>query len=199
MDTPAPARRRDRRAALLRARTRSRLRAVAVATAILAGATVLGLGAAGTSYALLNARDTMPGATVSAGTAELTVDGLRSAALGDFTPTPVAPSARAIVVKNTGHAPLALRTSVTATTRPALLANTLLRVTPVDSRAACVAGLGGAQAPLDGHVAEGLGTVPPAGERILCLEVALRQGTPAAQSGQQLNFELGVSGVQASG
>ena len=194
-----PARRRDRRVAIKRARARSRLRSIAAATAVLTGATVLGLGAAGTSYALLNAKQGMPGATVAAGTAELRIENSSAALLSDFAPTPATPAVQAVSVSNVGQVTLALSGRSTASTKPALVSNALLRVTPVSAKSACVPGLAGPQSTLDGYANAGLGSVAPATARILCVEVALRAGTPVEQSGQQFGFEFVVSGAQAGG
>lgn len=166
-------------------------------TAVLAGVTALGLAAVGGSFALLNAQERLPGTVVSAGTAELRIEGEESARLPSFAVTPSSPVARAFTVANRGTVELALTAEVLPTSAPELLGSVRARLLPVDDRAACAPGLVGAQAsPLDGFRAEGLPAVPPGGERILCLELSVAAGTSAALSGQRVPFELVVTGVQ---
>ncbi|WP_427870190.1 hypothetical protein [Leucobacter luti] len=205
MTSSAPVTRRALRAETRSSRQRRRIRGLAVSAAMLTGATLLGLGAAGGTYALLNARAELGGATISAGTAELRIDGAASASLADLSVGPGAPAARAVTVSNTGHVTLDLSARATPTAAPAILANTQIRLTPVSSAAQCVPGRPGpAPAPLSGYTKSGIGALAPtgpasSGTTVLCLELSLRDGTPVEQSGQQVPFTLTIEGVQRAG
>ena len=173
------------------------LRRLGRTTAVLAGITTLGLAAVGSSFALLGARERLPGAVVTAGTAELRIDGEESARLPDFAVTPASPGARAFAVENRGTVGLALTAEVRPAASPELLGCAGARLLRVDDRAACAPGLPGAQAAaLDGFRTEELPAVPAGEARILCLELSLTAGASAALSGQRVPFELVVTGVQ---
>ena len=202
MTSSAPVTRRALRAESRSSRQRRRVRGLAVSAALITGATLLGLGAAGGTYALLNARAELGGATISSGTAELRVDGAASARLDALTVGPGAPAARAVTVSNTGDVTLDLTARATPTASPAILANTQIRVTPVSFAAECVPGRpGAAPAPLSGYSVAGLGALAPKktgsqGSAMLCLELSLRDGTPVEQAGQEVPFTLTIEGVQ---
>ncbi|WP_413317399.1 hypothetical protein AA0Z99_11255 [Agrococcus sp. 1P02AA] len=187
-----------RRAAHTRSRVRrgSRFRSAAVTGLILTGATVLGIAGAGGTYALLSARAETAGATVTAGTLDLRVDGQAAAALGTLPVTPATPVARAFTVTSIGDVPSRLSASVSATTAQEITANAQVRITPVTSAAACAPGLSGPLAALNGYAAPSLGRIEAGAQRTFCLEVRLNPGTPVAQSGQGIGFTMNITATQ---
>ncbi|MFT4134894.1 hypothetical protein [Microbacterium sp.] len=179
---------------------RPRRRALVHASLAVAASVVVGLSGAGGTYAFLTSTAGAPGATLSAGTLTLQVNGSASASLGTFAVSPAAPIATAFRVTNTGDAPAALDAAIAATSTPLLASHALARITEVAGSEACTTGLGGPQAALPGYAAVlGDGASLSAGAtRWYCLEVALAADTPIAASGQGLGFTLTVNGTQST-
>lgn len=180
---------------------RPRRRPRALVRAFLAsGAAVLaGLSGAGFSYAFLTSTANAPGATLTAGTLTLRINGSSSASLGTFAVSPSSPAARAFSVANTGDAPAAIAAEIKAATNPPITSYARARITPVATSAACAAGLGGPQGPLNGYSAAlGGGALAAGATRWYCLEVALTAGTPATVSGQGLDFDVTLDGTQSA-
>ena len=162
-------------------------------------AVVVGLSGAGATYAFLTSTTNAPGATLTAGTLTLRIDGTSSASLGTFEVSPNTPVARAFNVANTGDAPATLDATIEATSTPQIASHALARITPVAGSAGCAVGLGGTQAALDGYsVALGGGPLAGGATRWYCLEVALAAGPPATVSGQGLDFDVTVAGTQSA-
>lgn len=180
-------------------RPRRRPRALVHAFLASIAAVAIGLSGAGATHAFLAAGTNAPGARLAAGTLTLRINDSSSATLGAFAVSPSTPVAKAFSVANTGDAPAALDAAIAATSTPQLTAHALARITPVANSAACAAGLGGAQAPLNGYSAAlGGGPLAAGATRWYCLEVALAANTPATVSGQGLSFEITVAGTQSA-
>lgn len=188
-----PVRRRDVR---LRARRRARARSLVAGTVIMAGAMLLGLTAAGGTYALLSANAQGPGATITAGSFDIRVNNQASAVLQPVVVTPNTPAVRPFTVSSAGDVPSVLSAQIVATSSQAITTNTQARITPVANAAACVVGLGGALADLNGYTLPTLDRLTQTQTKTYCLEVRLKPGTPVAQSGQGVAFRLTVTGTQ---
>lgn len=199
MSSSAPESRRSRRIAERRGRHVRRLRSLATATALLTASTLIGIAAAGGTYALLNDKATMKGATVTSGNLQLLINNAQAANLGNFTITPARAQAKSFVITNTGDVNVNLSAAATNTSAQALVANTRIRVTPVASAAACQPGLSGQQAPLASYTNSNLGSLNKGTTGFFCLELSLAPGTPVEQSGQQFSFTLTVNGAQKAG
>lgn len=182
------------------ARPRRRRPRALVRAFVASGAAVLvGLSGAGFSYAFLTSTANAPGATLTAGTLALRINGSSSASLGAFAVSPGTPAVRAFSVANTGDAPATIAAEIAAATNPPLTSYARARITPVANSEACAAGLGGTQAPLDGYAAAlGGGALAAGATRWYCLEVALAAGTPATVSGQGLDFGVTLDGTQSA-
>ncbi|WP_427870194.1 hypothetical protein [Leucobacter luti] len=191
--------RRELRATHGRTRRRRRLRALALSTSVVAGATLLGIGTAGGTYALLQTRAELRGASLTAGTAELRLNDAVSAELGPVVLSPAAPATQAVKVTNIGSVRLRLSGHTSAASSTGILPYVQARLTPVANAASCTAGLGTAPAPLSSFAAQNFAELAPGASRWACLEVALRPGTPADLAGQQVPFTLTISGVQHAG
>ncbi len=170
---------------------------LARATLATSVAVAVGVGGAGGTYALLSVTTQTPGATLTAGTLGLQLNGASSAALGAFAVSPNTPVAKALSVKNTGDVPATLRAEIAATST-AITSYARARITPVASAAACEAGLSGSQKTLNGYD-EPLsgGSLAAGATRWYCFEVALATSTPATVSGQGLTFTVTVRGTQS--
>lgn len=177
-------------------RTRKRTARLLVACGVVGGALVLGLAAAGGTLALLSSSQTVPGATVTAGSLDLTVNGASTASLGGRSVLPGVPQVFPITVANTGTTPTALTTTITVTSAAAINDRLKARVTPVADAAACVPGLAGAQGALSGHTAAELASLTAGGSTVVCLEIALDEATPISLSGQSASFTATVTATQ---
>lgn len=178
---------------------RRRLRSLVHATIISAIAVVIGVSGAGATYAFLSSTEQVGGATVTAGTLTIQINGASSAALGPFAVSPSVPVAKALSVQNTGNAPATLDAVISAATTPAITAQTLARITEVANSAACVTGLAGPQGSLHGYSSTLTGgSLQPTATRWYCLEISLPAGTPATVSGQGFNFTMTVNATQSA-
>ncbi|MFT4294497.1 MAG: hypothetical protein QM582_03690 [Micropruina sp.] len=174
-----------------------RLRALAQATLAASVAVLVGLSGAGATYALLSSTTNASGATLTAGTLGLQLNGASSASLGNFAASPNTPVAKAFSVRNTGDAPASLDAEIEATSTPQITAYTRIRITPVANASACATGLAGTPAVLDGYAATlGGGTLAPGAVRWYCFEIALAANTPGTLSGQGLGFTMTVNATQ---
>lgn len=170
----------------------ARARALVAALIISFGALVLGLGAAGGTYALLSASAETPEATLTAGSFDLRIGGESPSA----TVTPASPVLRTFTVTSVGDVPSALSVRIAATSTQAITANTQVRISPLATGATCTVGLSGQIADLDGYTNPSLGRLEAGGTRSFCLELRLKPGTPATQSGQGVAFSIRVDGSQ---
>lgn len=177
----------------------ARLRSLALSTVLVASATVLGLGAAGGTYALLSASASTSNVTITAGSFGLRIGGESPSA----TVTLADPTARAFTVTSVGERiDSNLSVQVAATNSAAIIANTEMRITAVESAAACVPGRSGIAQPfaaLAGYSVPSLGELGAEQTRTFCLEVRLKPQTPVSQSGQSVDFTITVSGTQRAG
>lgn len=188
--------RRTRRNHDKRALRRQRRRSLVSTTVLSVAAVLIGVTGAGGTYAFLNDSQTLPGATVTAGTLELQINGASSTDLGNLQASPLLPASRAFTITNVGQTPAELSGHIVATSTPSLLPHTLARLTPVASAAACTAGLSGTQSTLQGYASNSLGIINPNQTRWFCLEVGIVSGTSATHSGQSLNFTLTIDAEQ---
>lgn len=175
------------------------LRALARATLAASVAMVIGLSGAGGTYAFLTGTANAPGASLTAGTLGLQLNGASSAALGAFAVSPSTPVAKAFSVKNTGDVPATLAAEIEATSTPQISSRALARITQVANTAACTTGLGGTQTALHGYSATlGGGSLAAGATRWFCFEVALAANTPATLSGQGFGFGITINGRQST-
>ena len=148
----------------------------------------------GLTFALLSASASTPGATISAGTSGLLIDGAVSTDLGTVMLAPLTPVARAVHLENTGDVDLALTATATATAND-LAASVTVRLTPIDGSADCTTGLDAPPAPLLGPGVPA-GTLAAGDESLLCIELIIPEDTPASASGQTIAFTLTLRGDQ---
>lgn len=177
-------------------RARRRTSRLLVSCGVVGGALVLGLAAAGGTFAALAATQTVPGATVTAGSLDLTVNGASAATLGAYSVTPATAQAFPLTIANTGTSPVELTTTIAVTSAAEVADNMLARITPVASTAACVPGLTGTQSPLRDFTAAGFVSLAAGQSQLVCLEIALDPATPVALSGQSASFTATVTGIQ---
>lgn len=196
MSSSAPESRRSRRIAGRRGRHVRRLRSLATATAMLAASTLVGVAAAGGTYALLNDKATMNGATIKSGTLQLQIQGSGSYNFGNFSVTPNTPVAKSFTLTNVGDVNVSLSAASTTTSGSQLVPNARIRITPVTSTAACVPGLPGQQGPVASYTNTNVGNLAKGTSSIYCLELSLDQGTSANFSGQSFPFTVTISGAQ---
>lgn len=177
---------------------RSRFGSFATATLLAALAVAIGVGGAGVTSALLTASATQQGATITAGTAALRIDGDSVSSLGARALSPAAPAVWSFTVTNTGDVPLALSGAIGAPTGPAYRTFTRALLAAVPNAAACTASLAGTPAALDGYVPPALGTLAAGSTQRYCLVLSVPTGTSAAGTGSPLSFTLTVDGAQTS-
>ncbi|RKW69409.1 hypothetical protein [Galactobacter caseinivorans] len=175
---------------------RRRLRRLIVGTALVAACTVVGISAAGGSYALLNAGTRLPGATVQAGSMDLRVNGAGTAGLGSVSLTPGTSRAVAFQVSNLGDVAATLGASMSAASSQAINDYTFARLTPVASAGACTTGLGGTRAKIDGYTAANLDALAAGQSKFYCVEFSLDPATPASQSGQGVSVTIKLTTQQ---
>lgn len=182
------------------ARRRSRRGALLTATVATFVCTLLGVSAAGGTYAFLTATSELGGASrITSGTTGLLIDGTASRAFPAVAPAPAVPARIPFRVSNSGDAPLSLASTLTVTTAPApgIVAATRAALAPVASEAACTsAGPGVASGPFDAHRVGSLGTLAVGGQQWMCLEASIATGTPATTAGQSFDFRLTIDGQQ---
>lgn len=188
-DEPSTA---ERAAAATTPRPRSLLLTLVGAVA----AVVIGVSGAGVTHAFLTATVTQPGATITAGTAGIQINGATAAALGSVALSPAAPAVWSFTVANTGNVALDLSARISAPAGPAFAPVARAVLAPVAGAAACSAALAGTPAALDGFTAPALGTVAAGASQTYCLVVSLPNPTPAAGSGSPLGFTVTVDAAQ---
>ncbi|WP_141396672.1 hypothetical protein [Microbacterium gorillae] len=200
-DRDATPTRRALRAGGRRDRHRRQRRGLVIAILGVLGTTVLGLGAAGGTYAMLTATADIGGqSAITAGTAALTINGTASGAtLAAVAPAPATPKRVAFQVSNTGDVALALSSTIAVTApAPAIVGVTRAIVAPVADAAACAAGPAGTPAAINGHTVPTLATLPAGATAWYCLEVSIAPGSSAALAGQDLTYRLTIDGRQTA-
>lgn len=189
---------RSRRANAVQRPVRSAMLAVFVSCVV---AIVVALSATAGSYALWNGTATVTGATITAGSSAVTINGAATASptLGALGPGESAVTP--LTIANTGTTPVSVAVTGTAIgADPASLAASLTAtLTPVAGAASCVAGLAGSTGPLNGFtttaspvsLAKGASTV-------LCLRLTLSTSAPRATQGQSAAFTMTLTGTQVT-
>ena len=157
-------------------------------------AIAIAVSTSGVTFALLSASTSTPGATISAGTSGLQIDGAASTDLGTVMLAPLTPVARAVRLENIGDVDLALTATATATAND-LAESVSVRLTPIDDSDDCATGLDGTAAPLVGPGIPA-GTLVAGDEGRLCIELIIPEDTPASASGQTIAFTLTLRGDQ---
>lgn len=189
----------NRRAFAPEAAAPRRRRSLATTAILSAIAVFIGITGAGVTSALLTSTATQPGATITAGTAGIRIDGDTTSVLGSRALSPAAPAVWAFTLTNTGDAPLAPSGSIAVTAGgPAYSAAAQARVAPVANAAACTAALGGTPAPLNGYVVPAMSALAVGQTQWYCLVVSLPSGTSSAGSGLPLSFTMTVSATQSA-
>lgn len=183
------------------ARTRTRRRRLAsfaTATLLAALAVVIGVSGGGVTSAMLTSTATQPGATITAGTAAIRIDGDAASTLGTRPLSPATPAVWAFTVTNTGDVSLSLSGTIAAPAGPAYRASARALVSAVPNAAACTAALSGTPGALDGYVPPAMGILGAGQSQWYCLVVSLPTGTSAAGSGSPLSFTLNVTAAQSA-
>ncbi|QIK63861.1 hypothetical protein G7068_12150 [Leucobacter viscericola] len=175
---------------------RARTKALLLSSLAVVGALVLGLGAAGGTLAMLSSSQTVPGATITAGSLGLTVNDQASVALAPYSVLPGSPQAQAFKVTNTGTVPAELNTKIAVTSSALIKDSMRARVTAVPDAASCAPGLAGTQDKLHGHTASAVALVDGGGSAVLCLELALDDTASQSSQVQTALFTLTVNGTQ---
>lgn len=181
-----------------RATRRAPLRVMLTVTSAAAAATLIGLGAAGTTYALWQSEAPINSPTITSGTFDLQVNGTADYAVGDLAMTQLLPG-RTIVsptplrLKNAGAAPMNVAiSSIQIASSSASLADNLsvvLRKGTVCS--ALEDGGAGAGPELAAPVLFAVSQ-----EISYCLEVTLSASAPPSVQGATADFTVNLSGVQ---
>lgn len=171
-------------------------RSLLVTTALTAVCAVVGLSAAGGTYAFLNAKTSVGGATIKAGSMSLQVNDAGTSTIEDATVAPQSPVAKPFTVTNVGSVPVTLDAAITATSSLDINSYTRALITPVANAAACATGLTGTRAVLPGYSRTGLDTLTPGQKKTYCLERSLADNTPVALSGQSVSFTLTMTSNQ---
>jgi hypothetical protein len=167
-------------------------------------AIIVALSATAGSYALWNGTATVSGATITAGSSAITINGAATAspALGALGPGESAVTPLTIV--NTGSTPVSLAvTGTTIGTDAASLAvapSLTATLTPVADATGCVVGLtAGSTGALSGFtttaspisLAKGASTT-------LCLQLALATSAPSVVQGKSAAFTMALTGTQVA-
>ncbi|MFT3970353.1 MAG: hypothetical protein QM695_08735 [Micropruina sp.] len=160
-------------------------------------AVVVGVGGAGGTYALLSVTTPFSGATLTAGTLGLQLNGASSASLDAFAVSPNTPVAKPFSVTITGDVPATLRADITADST-SITSYARARITRVTDTTACAINLTGSQGALQGYSETlGGGSLAAGATRWYCFEVALATNTPATVSGEGLTFTVTITGTQS--
>ena len=197
--------RRALRTASGRDRVRRQRRGLVLTILGVLGTTILGVSAAGGTYAFLNDTAFSGGGTISAGTADLQIKGAPTATLDGARLDPATENRILFDVANTGDVTLALSAAVrvTSTPAPAIAANTRILVARVDTAAECSAtkAPGGPRMSFDAWNAQAttIGSIAAqSAPQLFCLILALAPETPATQSGQSFTYTLTINGRQTA-
>jgi len=172
------------------ARTGRRLGAAAGAVG---GAVFLALLATGGTYALMNDGKQVTGATITAGSATVTINNVTSYAIAGLDTTKLLPgrsvvTATPLTVKNTGTVPLSITPGTVTFADPlSPLASQL--VVAVRQAASCTLTAGT-------PVSFTSFTLAPQQTTTICVEVQLKSTAPTAVQGVSLGFTAPLSAVQ---
>ncbi len=181
--------------AVERARRRRPVRSLVVATATAMGCAVLGVAAAGGTYAFLNDTKTLPGATIQAGTMGLLVNDAATANLGTVTVNPGSPQAIPFTVTNTGD--VVARFSVASSTTSTSGLKSIMRANVGVTSGSCVASdaAAGTQT-IDSYASTGILDFAAGEKKNLCLYLSVPTGSDAALSGTSIPFTLTLTSQQ---
>lgn len=167
-----------------------------MATLAVAASTVVGVGAAGGTFALLTANAQLPGATVRAGTLTLKINDGDQAALGAWNLGPTVAQAKPFTITNTGTVATSINASGVVTSTTPLGAHVNARLTALNAGESCAPGLGGSLKDLPGFAVTGVTSLPAGATADFCLELTLDTNTPGQYSGQSVDFAITITGVQ---
>ena len=177
---------------------KERRRGLLTTLVVTVAAVLLGISGAGVTSALLTSTATQPGATITAGTGSIRIDGASTGVLGTRGLSPATPAAWAFTVTNTGDAPMTLAgTIATAAGAPVYGNAAQALLVPVANAAACTPAVSGTAAALNGYANPAMGAVAVGQTSWYCLVVSLPMGTSAAGSGSPLSFTLTVNATQS--
>lgn len=176
---------------------RSRWRTWVSGTAMTAAAVLIGLSGAGVTQAYLTASAPQPGATLTAGTAAIQVNGASATNFGSRALTPNTPAVWSFTVSNTGSVKMNIAALVSAPATSGYATSTRAILAQVPGPAACTASLGGAAQPFNG-LSSALGALPAGATQTYCLVVSLPSGTSAVGTGSPLAFSMTVDAVQSA-
>lgn len=196
MTTPADSDCRTKRRQQRTLKRLTTLRRGAAPALAVAAAAALGLAGAGGTQALLQDKAVVPGATITAGTLDLRINGESSPTIGSWDLSPTAPQAHAFTVTNIGDVAASLSAKAAITTRQTIGAHTEARLTPVSGSGQCRAGLHGTRGALDGYTVTALDTIPAGQTKTYCLELSLQRDIPGELAGQGVSFSLIVDAAQ---
>lgn len=178
-------------------RRRMSARRILTPTVIVAVCVALGIAGAGGTLAYLNASVAVPGATVSAGTLTLRINGAASVALGTWNPTPNAADAKAFMVSSTGDVPSQITSDINVTSTQALRNYVRLRVVQVANATACTSSLtGGTSGQITSFPAGALTSLDPNETQWLCAIVSLDSPVPIARAGESVAFSMTLTATQ---
>ena len=171
---------------------------------VLVVAVVSALIATSGTYALWNGAASTSAATVTAGSASLSIGAATSMNAASLAPGTGVTST--FSVGNTGTVPLSMRVALntvkvaySGTTDAATLGALTLHLTTVASASACTTGLAGYSASLASFdTGAGIYTLPASASGVACLELDLSSTAPTAVQGAVVTFSLVVTGTQAT-
>jgi hypothetical protein len=173
-----------------------------ITSLIVGGAVLVALTGVGGSYALWNASAPVQAATLTTGTAALTIDGSAAASLGSLQATRLGPGssvAQKVTVANTGNVPLTLSLSPTTVTADGGLAPYLLAQVTMNTSDCSVAALGAASRAVSGYSVSTFGvTLQPGASVPACVELTLSPQAPASVQGATASARFTLSGTQAA-
>ncbi|HWU57409.1 MAG TPA: hypothetical protein VN045_01730 [Microbacteriaceae bacterium] len=167
-------------------------------------AVVVALSATAGSYALWNGTATVSGATITAGSSAITINGGATASLAFGALGPGESAVTPLTIVNTGSTPVSLAVTGTSIgTDAASLAvapSLTATLTQVTDPTRCVTGLTGGQT---GALTGFATTAAPVSlaknaSAILCLQLTLATTAPSAVQGQSAAFTMALTGTQVA-
>lgn len=158
----------------------------------------------GGSYALFNSSAPVNGATITAGTTSITVNGSQSATLPGSISSALAPgrsTATALTVANTGTtaASVAVSSTTVGAQTNSLGSYLTATLTPVSGSSACTVGLVGTTGALTGFTSTiAPVTIASGASATLCLELKLSASAPSSAQGGSAPFTVTLTGSQVA-
>ncbi len=159
---------------------------------------LLGMVGIGGTLAYLRDAETVSGATVTAGTLTLQINGAPSTNLGAWTPTPATPSAKAFTVTSASHAPATVAAAINVTSTDQIRNFAQLRIVEVPNAAACTnAVTGGVTGSLMSFPASQLTHLTATETQWLCAVISLSSSTSIDRAGESISFNMVLTATQA--